>query len=100
MVRGDTLSEIAIKYTIDADDIVRVNRLSNAASLRIGMDLVIPGAVRKVPAAVNIAKNKIEDKKIPIPTKAPTKAPVTVSQVTGLKSSYAVEYSGKSRGFV
>jgi LysM repeat protein len=42
VVRGDTLSEIAIKYKIDGDDIIRVNRLSDAASLRIGMDLVIP----------------------------------------------------------
>jgi LysM repeat protein len=100
VVRGDTLSEIAIKYNIDGDDIIRVNRLSNAASLRIGTDLVIPWAVRKTQPTTPIAVKKADDKKIPVPTKVPTKIPTTVSQVTGLKSAYAVEYSGKSRGFV
>jgi LysM repeat protein len=42
VVRGDTLSEIAMKYKIESEDIIRVNRLSDAASLRIGTDLVIP----------------------------------------------------------
>ncbi len=81
VVRGDTLSEIAIKYNIDSDDIIRVNRLSNAASLRTGMDLVIPGAVRKTQSAP-VAVKKSDDKKVPIPTKTPTKAPVTVSETT------------------
>lgn len=63
------------------------------------MDLVIPGAVRKTqPIQTTVAK--ASDKQIPVPTKTPTKAPVTISETTGLKSSYEVAYSGKSRGFV
>jgi surface antigen len=101
VVRGDTLSEIAMKYKIESEDIIRVNRLSDAASLRIGTDLVIPWAVRKATQTLAVVTpKKPEEKKIPIPTKTPTKAPVTVSEVTGLKSSYAVEYTWKSRGFV
>lgn len=94
VVRGDTLSEIAGKYKIDIDDIIRVNRLADAASLRIGTDLVIPGAVRKATQAVAKAST---EKPIPVPSKVPTKAPVTVSPTTGLKSAYAIEYTGKSR---
>ena len=64
VVRGDTLSEIAIKYQIESDDIIRVNRLDNAASLRIWMDLVIPWAVRKaVQAVAVVSTKKPEDKK-------------------------------------
>ncbi len=101
VVRGDTLSEIAMKYKIESEDIIRVNRLSDAASLRIGTDLVIPWAVRKTTQDLAVVTpKKPEDKKIPVPTKTPTKAPVTVSEVTWLKSSYAVEYTWKSRGFV
>lgn len=42
VAKGDTISEIAAKYGVDADDIVRVNRLKNIASIRVGMELVIP----------------------------------------------------------
>ena len=44
---GDTVSEIARQYRVDADDIVRVNRLKDAASIRKGMTLMIPGAAQK-----------------------------------------------------
>lgn len=99
-MRGDTLSEIATKYKVDSDDIVRVNRITDNTTLRIGMDLVIPGAVRKAQPQATQAIAKKDDKQIPVPTKKPTKAPVTISEKTGLKSSYEVAYSGKSRGFV
>ncbi len=85
VVRGDTMSEIATKYKVDIDDIIRVNRMSSTATLHIGMDLVIPGAVRKTPIAApaQLATTKsIDDKKTPIPTKTPTKTPVTVSEKT------------------
>lgn len=39
---GDTISEISRLYSVDADDIVRVNGLKNAASIRKGMELMIP----------------------------------------------------------
>ena len=42
VVNGDTLSEIAAHYQVAMDDITRVNHLSDAESIRIGMELVIP----------------------------------------------------------
>ncbi len=42
VAKGDTLSEIAAHYQVGIDDITRVNRLSDVASLRVGMELVIP----------------------------------------------------------
>ena len=51
VVSGDTISGIAAKYNVDSADIVAVNMLRDAASIRIGMDLMIPGAIiRKAPS--------------------------------------------------
>ncbi len=51
VVSGDTISDIAVKYHVDSADIVAVNMLRDAASIRIGMDLMIPGAIiRKAPS--------------------------------------------------
>lgn len=40
--KNDTLSEIAMAYKVDVEDIVRVNNLSSAEAIREGRDLVIP----------------------------------------------------------
>ncbi len=42
VVNGDTISGISAKYSVDSADIVSVNMLRDAASIRIGMDLMIP----------------------------------------------------------
>ena len=42
VVSGDTISEIANKYHVEAADIVSINMLRDSASIRIGMDLMIP----------------------------------------------------------
>lgn len=47
VVSGDTISEIAKKYHVTTTDIVSVNNLRDSASIRIGMDLMIPGAIKK-----------------------------------------------------
>lgn len=47
VVNGDTISAIAAKYKVDSADIVSVNMLKDAASIRIGMDLMIPGAMKR-----------------------------------------------------
>lgn len=47
VVSGDTISAIASKYKVDSADIVSVNMLRDAASIRIGMDLMIPGAMKR-----------------------------------------------------
>ena len=98
VVKGDTLSEIAGRYKIDIDDIIRVNRLTDAGALRVGTDLVIPGAVRKT-QVTNVAK-ATADKPVPVPSKVPTTTPVTLSPTKKIKSAYAIEYTGKGRGFV
>ena len=51
VVSGDTISGIAAKYKIDSADIVSVNMLRDAASIRIGMDLMIPGAIKRTVAS-------------------------------------------------
>ena len=109
VVSGDTISGIAAKYKIDSADIVSVNMLRDAASIRIGMDLMIPGAIKRTVAS--------SWKSETLPTKAPIakvatqtrdtndakispKASVTISPKTGLKDRYVVKYTWKSRGFV
>jgi LysM repeat protein len=47
VVDGDTISAISAKYSVDARDIVSINSLRDAASIRIGMDLMIPGAISR-----------------------------------------------------
>lgn len=113
VVSGDTVSAIAAKYGVDSADIVSVNMLRDAASIRIGMELMIPGAIIRKKAVVNnstdastknnkaalakgATKNRDADN-AQITQKAPA---VTISPKTGLKSRYAVKYTGKSRGFV
>ncbi len=99
VVSGDTISEIATRYDVDADDIVRVNNLRNAASIRKGMDLMIPGAApKKVVKPTEIAKVP-ESKKINTPTKQIEVKGDDTPRNDGLKSRYAVKYTGLSRGF-
>ncbi len=96
----DTISEIATFYSVDVDDIVRVNWLRDAASIRKGMDLMIPWAAKKI-----IDTKKTDTKKTsqtglrPIPTSEPSAKPTVVDVATGLKSRYLVKYTGLSRGF-
>lgn len=52
VVSGDTISAIAAKYKVDSADIVSVNMLRDAASIRIGMDLMIPGAMKRTVSQV------------------------------------------------
>jgi surface antigen len=67
-------------------------------TLRIGQELMIPGAQK----SVTIAKTTTTPAKsiTPVPQTNPSARPVVVDSTTGLKSSYAVVYTGKNRGFV
>lgn len=110
VVDGDTISAIAAKYQVDATDIVSINTLRDAASIRIGMDLMIPGAMKRsvaviespkaLPTKVALAKGATQIKDMSTTQIAPPPPTVTISSKTGLKDRYAVKYSGKSRGFV
>jgi hypothetical protein len=55
---------------VDIDDILRVNNIPNAAALKIGKELVIPGAVKK-----SSSKTKNQPKLVPIPGKTPSTTP-------------------------
>ncbi len=101
MTDGDTISEIAQRYSVNASDIVSVNQLRDAASIRIGMDLMIPGAIKRTVAKVDIPPPKKQSTNlVPVPTSRPSTTPTMGSAKTGLKERYAVKYTGKSRGFV
>ncbi|MFH0988133.1 MAG: peptidoglycan DD-metalloendopeptidase family protein [Parcubacteria group bacterium] len=64
VVRGQTIGQIAGKYGVEAAKIVSYNALPNAASIRIGQKLIIPGGskaspyqtAQAVPSAAPIAK--------------------------------------------
>ena len=64
------------------------------------MDLMIPGALRKLVDTKKADTPKTARTGIkPIPTAEPSSRPTTVDVATGLKSRYAVKYTGLSRGF-
>jgi murein DD-endopeptidase MepM/ murein hydrolase activator NlpD len=97
---GDTISEIAQKYSVSASDIVSVNQLRDAASIRIGMDLMIPGAIKRTVAKADIPPPKKSSAiSVPVPTPRPSTTPAMGSATTGLKDRYIVKYTGKNRGF-
>ena len=109
VVSGDTISEIAREYSVSGSDIVSVNTLRDSASIRIGMELMIPGAIRKTPAVTaktETPSTKASLAKVATKTKDSADAKIapkestTISPKTGLKDRYLVKYTGKSRGFV
>ena len=80
VVDGDTISAIAAKYKVDIPDIVSVNMLRDAGSIRIGMELMIPGAIRHTPSLADTS-----DK---IGTKAPlSKVATKILNITDTKIS-------------
>lgn len=96
--KWDTLWAIAVKYGIASNDIISFNQLSNNPLLRIGQELTIPWAQKQIP--VTTKTNTNPRTQTPIPQKFPSTKPVLVDSQTGLKSSYAIVYTGKNRGFV
>lgn len=109
VVSGDTISAIASKYKVDSADIVSVNMLRDAASIRIGMDLMIPGAMKRtapiawktdslpVKAPISKVATQTRDSN---DAKISPKSVATISSKTWLKDRYIVKYTWKSRGFV
>ncbi|MBP9811743.1 LysM peptidoglycan-binding domain-containing protein [Candidatus Gracilibacteria bacterium] len=100
VAKGDTISAISAKYHVDQDEIFKVNNMSSAATLKIGMKLMIPGAapVKSSNVASTSSAPKTNVLK-PVPTETPGTKPTVVDSKTGLKSRYAVKYTGLSRGF-
>lgn len=89
---------------MDADDIVRVNNLKDAGSIRKGMDLMIPGAAKKIEKQPQLAQAPaiipVKSLKADIPQIVATTKPVAIKEPPvalkdGLKSRYAVKYTGK-----
>lgn len=59
---------------------------------------MIPGAQKSFTSPSTIATNTTKPSQktlVPIPQNKPTKKPVVIDSTTGLKSSYAVVYTGK-----
>ncbi len=90
---------------MELDDIVRVNNLRDAASIRNGMDLMIPGAARSIPSVkpTQMTTNTSPVKSTSTST-TPVKKPTTIQNMdsgkedaSGLKSRYAIKYTGLSR---
>ncbi len=44
---GDTLYDISLRYKVDMDELIRINKLTDPNSLRIGQELWIPVAPRE-----------------------------------------------------
>ena len=103
VLSGDTLSEIALHYGVDVGDIVRVNNLHDAASIKKGMELMIPGAARDIVDTKDKSPPKTALPKTgnlkPIPTAIPYSKPTVIDTATGLKSRYAIKNNGGSHGF-
>ena len=100
---GDTLSQIAARYSVNMDDIIRVNNLKDAASIRDGVDLMIPGAARDVELTDSHKDTKVAKT---VTSEKPQKSVVnkqkttpSVSDGSGIKTRYAVKNTGSTRGF-
>ena len=76
-----------------------MNGLKDAASIRKGMALMIPGAAPKIvkESTPKKSEEKSTAKLIPVPTPTPTTKPTVVDSTTGLKSRYTIKYTGLSR---
>ena len=88
---------------MNIDDIIRVNNLKDAASIRDGVDLMIPGAARDVELtdarkAPKVSKDTASTKTVK-PTLNKQKATVSSSDGSGIKARYAVKNTGSTRGF-
>jgi LysM repeat protein len=72
VAKGDTISAISAKYHVDQDEIFKVNNMSSAATLKIGMKLMIPGAapVKSSNVASTSSAPKTNVLK-PVPTETP-----------------------------
>lgn len=103
MKSGDTLSQIAGRYSVNMDDIIRVNNLKDAASIRDGVDLMIPGAARDVELTDAHKTSKISKDTASVKTVKPTvnkqKTIASASEGSGIKTRYAVKNTGSTRGF-
>jgi murein DD-endopeptidase MepM/ murein hydrolase activator NlpD len=98
--KGDTLSGIAAKFDASQDDILKYNDIE-AAKIKVGTELIIPGAepvVPKAPAKKVVTTPKVApaktSEKVATPT---TTTPVKVEEkkeTTATSSSYATPVHG------
>lgn len=98
--KWDTISGISARYNISSTDIASFNQLGDKMILRIGQELMIPWAQKNITIA-KVTPPATQVKSLtPVPQTKPSTKPTVVDSTTGLKSSYAVVYTGKNRGFV
>ena len=77
VVAGDTLGAIAVRYRVDSDVIAAENDLSMNAVLRIGQELIIPGAVTQADPTATATVTPT-----PSPTVTPTVSPTATQAAT------------------
>jgi len=68
VVKNDTVSSLAKKYSASVNDIIAYNNLSDDASLTVGNVLVIPGGIKRVPRRVVVRKTTVSRKSINAPS--------------------------------
>jgi surface antigen len=82
---------------------MKVNNISNVTAIRVGKELIIPGAVKKTIqksiAKIDTPPGKGSKIIPPTPSTTPQKTPTPVIQSSGLQDRYTVKYTGLSRGF-
>ena len=85
VARGDVLSSIAVRYGVSSAAIAEANNISVNATLRIGQELVIPGAPpaaeSPTPEATPEPNEEPEVQRTPRPTETPTPTPTVVRHV-------------------
>ena len=63
VARGDTLSKIASNYSVAVDDIAQANDMSDGQSLKVGTEILLPGANEIAPSQA-IARRPVSVKDI------------------------------------
>ncbi len=76
--KGDTLSRIASTYDISVSEISQANSLASSAALKVGAEIILPGAT-KIAAPAAIARKPVSIKDIISATPAPKAAGASAS---------------------
>ncbi len=89
VVKGDNLSKIASKYSIDAVEIIRANNMNNGQSLKVGVEILLPGASEIVTSQA-IARRPVSVKDIFVPSQQTNQktSPTNVQPVSSTASGW------------
>lgn len=94
----DTVASIAAKFKVPVEKIATQNAIAANTGLEIGQTLIIPGGVRLPVAKKEDSKKPAVAAKKPASTLTAKKPSSTIAPATSGRT-YAVRYTGNSRGF-